>query len=360
MASTSLSGPKKTSLDEYFPVRPAFATKGKAVVVWANYFPVQVKTSVFWKYHLELQEKTQSGSTKEVKGRKLQLVIEQLIDQLGGKQKAIASEYKSALISLEKLDLSENPIRVEIPREGGEDNDVFAVTLNGPNEASMSELTSYLGTQDRGPEDRLFPRFPECVDALNIIMGYTPRSKNSISAVGSARFFPFAKDGPNPLASEADLWQADMRPLIAARGFFQSTRIATGRLLLNANVTCGVFKLSGPVTEVFQRLGISNVDFGQVSYQDLQKLKNVAKFLPKTRVKVKMIVGNGKEVLRNKAIFNLAQKSKLMRLRGEHPPRIHARVRDFAGPNDVSFWKEEEKRYCTVTEHFKQSKCPCI
>lgn len=356
MASTSLSGPLKPSTEMSFPIRPAFATAGAKVTVWANYFPLQVKPPVFWKYHLDLLEKSQSGSTKEVKGRKLQLVIQKLIDQLGSKQTAIASEYKSVLVTVEKLSLSENPVRVELPREGGEGNDVFAVTLNGPTEASMSELANYLSTQYSANNDS--PKFPECVDALNIIMGFTPRSRDNISAIGSARFFPFAKDGRNnPLSFEADLWQADRRPLIAARGFFQSTRIATGRLLLNANVTCGVFKLAGPLPEIFIRLGLDNLNFADPNL-NTKGLREVAKFLPKTRVQVKMIVGDGKkskEVWRNKAIFNLAMKSKLSRVQGAHPPVANV-ARDYAGPYEVSFWKEDENRYCTVAEHFKKSK----
>lgn len=353
MASTSLSGPKTIAGREYFPVRPAFGNRGTAVVVWANYFSIKVKdTNVFYKYNIEVLERTESGSTKEVKGRKLQLVIQKLVDQLVSEAKPIASEYKSALVALEELELAENPVRVEIPREGGEGDDVFAVTLHEPRQYSMDQLADYLTTQDRGAEDHLFPRYPEWVDSLNIVMGYTPRSNADISAVGSARFFPFSKTQQNPLSSESSLWEESLRPLIAARGFFQSTRIATGRLLLNANVTCGVFKLAGPLTEIFERLKLDNIALASP-----KMLREAAKFLPKTRVRVKMIVGKGKEIWKNKAIFNLAMKSKITRMRVPNPPQVNPKIKEFAGPNDVKFWKEEEKRYITVAEHFRQSEC---
>ena len=122
-------------------------------MVWANYFSIKVKdTNVFYKYNIEVLERTESGSTKEVKGRKLQLVIQKLVDQLVSEAKPIASEYKSALVALEELELAENPVRVEIPREGGEGDDVFAVTLHEPRQYSMDQLADYLTTQDRGAE----------------------------------------------------------------------------------------------------------------------------------------------------------------------------------------------------------------
>ena len=358
MASTSLSNQRA---NQCFPVRPAFGTAGDAVVVWANYFPLKVTSSVLWRYTLEVadvsakkgsQGSAQKGSAgRDVKGRKLFLVICRLLKELDSKV-PIATEFRSQLIAAEKLDLPAQPIRIELPFESDPDkSDIFNIHINGPFEVPLAELAAYLHSQDRGPDDKLFPRFPGCVDALNIVFGHMPRSRSDqITPVGSARFFPF--EGPETAARDLN----GGRPLVALRGFFQSSRISTGRLLLNVNPTCGTFKASGPLDAIMD--GLQLAVMGQPNLQSWQRssLNELAKVLPKTRVAVTMIVGSPpKKITRKKAIHQLVRKSKLPR-KGSKVPRATSN-KEFLGPKDVEFWREENGsgEYVTVYDHYKES-----
>lgn len=343
---------QQSSHGELFPVRPAFGTQGNAVIVWANYFAVDVEADVYWKYTVAAVERLANGQPKEVKGRKLHLVMQKVCDHFGN-EADVATEYKSQLISLQKLKIEANPFRMELPRESATEADIFEITINGPVEARMDLLANYLKSQERGPERNVFPRFPECVDALNVILGHGPRGKlDEISAVGSARFFPFG-----PTTSESfyrDLMDQSYRPLIAARGFFQSARISTGRLLLNTNVTCGVFKVSGPLANMFDKLGVSNVNGGDYV---TRTLRTASKFLPKTRVLVKFKLADGTVVKRTKAIYSLVTSWNVPKT-GDHPPKVTTLGNGFAGPNDISFWLDNDKgggEYVTVFKYFKNS-----
>ncbi|KAI6781014.1 stem cell self-renewal protein Piwi [Emericellopsis cladophorae] len=363
-ARTGNSLDQKSVGSDFFPLRPAFGTDGTKVVVWANYFPISVSKSTFWKYTVEVSEvKEGSKGGKEVKGRKLHLVLDALVKTLEGTKSVAATEYKSQLVSTKKLDLKAGPVRIELPWQDGEGVDIYHATINGPTEVDMDQLSKYLTAQDHSSDDHSFPRYPESIDALNVILGHTPRTNLSgVSAVGSKRFFPIGSG--NPLTSEVELFSSnpyelgDARPLIASRGFIQSARISTGRLLLNANVTCGVFKVSGPLTRIFDNLSLRGLDFTNLSKEHKIILRNAAKILPKTRVKVTMMVrgkaGGLKKVLKMKAINALVSKHNKSK-HGDHPPKVDVKVSEFAGPRQVQFWLEEngQGKWVSVFDHFK-------
>ncbi|XP_044715133.1 argonaute linker 1 domain-containing protein [Hirsutella rhossiliensis] len=199
---------------------PPLQARGQPVTLWSNYFNVTFKPMVLYKYTFEFVQ----AASREVKGRKLYFAVRELLATLKAADKTLvlATEYKSQLVSLQKLKLAENPVRFRLAVEtSGDKWDVIEATIHGPTEAPLDALLKY---------------YPDVVDALNVILGHGPRSKlHDISAVGSARFFPFGKD-----EAATNLFQ-DFHQLIAARGFFQSARLGTGRLLLNANVSHGVF-----------------------------------------------------------------------------------------------------------------------
>ena len=303
---------------------------------------------MYWGYALNVVEIRQDGSNKEPKGRKLHLVIEQLLSLLRSQNKNIlgmATEYKSKLVTTHQLELQQNPVRVQLRVEGQDDKfDNFDVSISGPTEARVSDMIQYLQSQDRGPDALVFPRFPETLDALNVILGTTPRSKlDAISAVGSARFFPVAG---HPSAMETVLGQ--YRPLLAGRGFFQSTRYGTGRLLLNVNPTHGVFKAHGKLVDIFRLYeGYLN---------NYPALKTLNKVLSKSRASVQFQAPNGKPYTKVKAIQSLVTKS-----RGftgtDKKPKWKAQG-EFAGPKDIEFWLDEANggRYISVYDHYRSSK----
>ncbi|KJZ68416.1 hypothetical protein HIM_12193 [Hirsutella minnesotensis 3608] len=255
--------------------------------------------------------------------------------------------------------------------------------------------------------DDSIPKHPDVVDALNVIFGHGPRSKlHAISAVGSARFFPFGEgesvtnldqdfhcerlvwsffnkqmpwyclskakgketearghassrdlypNGPGKTGSTISGPARDIHQLIAARGFCQSARLGTGRLLLNANVTHGVFRASGRLSDLFDKFQIQPTQ--AFNAQAVRKLKAFAKFLPKTRVWVDMILSNGTEVRRTKAIHGLVSQSELSRQRPiDGKPLKFIGNFEYPGPRQVQFWLDDGKstgRYITVFDYFK-------
>lgn len=360
MGKVDLSGSSKQSQAgaELFPYRPAYATSGQNVTVWANYFKVQVKTPVLWRYTVDITQKVpppKAGST--VKGRKLALVMQKVYDHFASSTRALATEYKSQLISLDKLKLDSQSVSIELPRESGDEKGVFDVKINGPIELRMGDMQDYLKAQDRGHEANLFPRFPECVDALNIILSTRSRGLiDNMSVVGHARYFPFGPETPADF--QCNLMRESGRPLIASRGFFQSTRLGTGRLLLNTNVTCGVFRVSGPLVKIFQDLGWQLSYQGRPNHAAMRQIRQGAGLLAKARVQVKFKDSKGTLIKRNKAIYGLvARKDFNRRAKGkdDHPPIIEGDA-DYPGPTKIKFWLQDESgagKYVTVAQHFK-------
>lgn len=340
---------------DHFPVRPSFGTNGVPVLLWANYFAVKVKPETYFKYTMKFSIRMGDGTYKiaELKGRKLRLVVQEVIANLKIKypKAAFATDFKSQLISLKPLEQAETLVTLA----DGPTPDVYQVEFNGPTEARVSDMNAWLNAMNQTSDDLIYPRFPETVDALNVILGFGSRSKDSISAVGSARVFPFDKmvEGDN-IARLA----SDMRPLIAARGIFHSTRLGTGRLLLNANVTHGVFKVSGPALNIFQQWGLRPMTQAQARSPQARQLSMVAKFLPKTRVTVEMKVENGKIVNRNKAIYGLAKASEIARsFKGDHPPQFKPGM-EYPGPAHVNFWLDNGKgggQYISVQDYYMNS-----
>ncbi|KAM0307489.1 hypothetical protein HYE67_000838 [Fusarium culmorum] len=380
-----------------FPPRPAFGNKGRPVTLWANYYQIDTNIPMLFKYTIsvkeivaESEEKTdeptvaqpkgkgkgkgkpgkpkKSGSV-EVKGRKLFLVIKETLNELTKKDKSLllATEFKSQLISLRKLDLGlDNSFQVNLPSSANPDKtEVFEVTLNGPAVARVDEMLKYvksntsashdapgkLADDDDAAKALAFPKFPDVVDALNVIFGFGPRSNEDISAVGNSRFFSFKNGG---ICRDMSMRG---RPLQAVRGTFQSVRLGTGRLLLNTNITVGIFKISGNCAKLFQDLNVFEAQKSEWRKVNNAKLMN--KFLPKTRVLATMKFANDKKVKRRKAIYSLAYAPEIERAcRGnDHPPRF-TKGYEYPGPSNVSFYMVSDSKgtgeYITVREFYKR------
>lgn len=353
----------------HFPPRPAYGSNGRSVVLWTNYFKVNLKFDAFYKYSMKAKkvsaprpESKKGGKAgageKEIKGREMFFVVKAVLAKLLEEDKTIvvATEFKDKLITPKQLNLVANPITVEVPRsEGSDDMDTYSVQIHGPTEIRVDDVRQYLTSMADGPagaDAMSFPRFPDISDALNVILGHKPRSDHiKTAAIGSSRFFPFGDD--KVIQTLTQNWRA----LAAARGYFQSARLATGRVLVNANVTHGVFRISGRMTEILDSLQVRAVSKSEG--MEMRKLRAFGKFLPKTRVWYSFKLANGKSVRRTKAIRGLANSSELFR-KGKsmaHPPKFDANW-EFGGPKNVQFWIDSGKggRYITVFDYYKQSK----
>ncbi|KAJ4150157.1 hypothetical protein LMH87_010920 [Akanthomyces muscarius] len=269
--------------------------------------------------------------------------------------KLVISEFKSQIVSLKELHLSHNPVRVELLEDALEDGadprrDEFDVELLQAMPVNLSEVLNHVASMTLPKDDNVFPRHPEEVDVLNMILGFRPRSNiDGVSVVGSSRFFPLGSE------AKSQALTVDWRPLIAARGFFQSTRLATGRLLLNTQVTHGVFRLSGRATEIFETLSIKPFQNNAQNYRHLKTVKAFSKCLSKVRALVTFKTASGREVKRVKTIEGLVFASEMSRKRsnrGRNADRFTSGW-ELCGPAHVEFWKADENRHVTVKEHFE-------
>lgn len=407
----------KGPFDEHLPARPAFGDKGKSIVVFANYFCITAKARKVYKYGLKVtkviseeQKKGKGFKESDVRGRKLQLVIAKFIEEIrnGGelalndalkqekkssrvlskaqkqgndetiasaeeelariraniaelrlvkdeankRNNQLVSEFKSQIVSLEPLAANQSSTRVVLSEPSIEDNEPpreehFDVALLEPTEVDLADITKYVASMVVAKDDSVFPRHPEIVDVLNMILGFRPRSNmDGVSVVGGSKFYALGAD--KQIAS-----LGIERPIIAARGFFQSARSGTGRLLLNTQVTHGVFKSSGPATELWNaRFGGTPGTRPQNKFAQLKWCKTFSKGITKARAVVTFKTESGREVKRVKTVEGLVFST-------DFPPKPKPEQNrcnplwELCGPKHVEFWIAKEKRYTTVHKHFK-------
>lgn len=145
-----------------FPTRPAYGTRGAEVVLWTNSFALQIKTTPFCKYTLEVERVPTEGAkstanppkTKgaksavhptEVKGRKLARLVELALQKVRGSVKAV-TEFKSQVVSLEPLAFPDASQSVEVLYTDEGRETPFRVKFNGPGHVDVGGLIAYLGS----------------------------------------------------------------------------------------------------------------------------------------------------------------------------------------------------------------------
>ncbi|KZL81875.1 piwi domain-containing protein [Colletotrichum incanum] len=313
------------------PRRPAYGTLGNKVLLWANYFRLTVNPDVIYRYNFEVRKgetkekeptSTEKGKSKgkgkpqggasdgasaTIPARKLRIILQHALEELRKLEPGaiVATEFKSQLVSLKKLKLAINPIRVIFKQENSDRQESYSVKIVGETEAPLADMKEYIKTMiDKSdPDEAHFPRFATSVDALGVILGYTPRNSDQVTAIGKGRFFPWG-----PGAASSQLGYND--PLTAIRGYFQSVKLGTGRVLLNVNVTHGVFKTPVNVSELCRWFHVAV--FGQgnpvTARNARMRLRTLSKFLARTRVTVKFRDSNNKEITGKKTILGLADR----------------------------------------------------
>ncbi|KAI0518080.1 ribonuclease H-like domain-containing protein [Xylaria bambusicola] len=339
--------------DSWFPRRPAFGTQGASVILWANYFKLDASAKVaLLKYSLKVSEKSKpkdpsketpkgkgakGGQRKprEAKGKKLHSIIKSALDQVAGSV-TFATEFKDQVISLAPFTLPDDHIVTVQYRDEGRD-DVYEVKFHGPTTVDLPGLFDYLKTMQEPAGEVTFPKYADAIDAISIITGFYARSNEGTAALGRSRYFPLK------LANEQyELGYPDFNRII--RGYFQSARPATGRLLLNANVAHGVFRPKGLVSDLIDQF---NHNYAYIN-KSLGKLRGQCKVLSedkdpkKTRFYQKLICG-------------LADPSDGT---GSNRPKVRERG---AGAKDVQFYLQapapaglQGNAYCSVADYYKK------
>ena len=352
-----------------FPSRPAFGSKGKKIVVFANYFPITIKKGLkVFKYTINVykvpppEEEDTSGKGKakarpqnvEVKGQKLYMAVWAALKKLEAEDQLIASEFKSQVIFTIKPDLGNMEVEVDVPMtkvfEEGQRVDKCVVKFYGPQTVFIDDLLRYLETgRDTPGEEGQFPHYPIHVDTLNVVVGHQPRMNSDETApLGSSRFFAI---GENTVFQDLRGRHGGGNPLVALRGYFKSVRLGTGRLMLNVNVAHCVFKLGGNLAEIMDNLSISAPKAKDHNDRPIQLF---ARFLNKSRLRVSMQLDSGKKVHRPKTVYGFASRRDAIGM--ANGPKFAGPDRNFYPPGDVSFYmsKDGEGTYKTVKSYFKE------
>lgn len=301
------------------PIRPAYGTKGKEVILWANSFQLHIKTTTLHKYALEVTEIPYEGASSRAsvpkpKGRKLQSIIQGALDHVGPAV-PIVSEYKSSFVSTQPLQLPDDKT-LQIPYTDEGRDSTYKIIFHGPIDIRVGDLLTYLSTMQNSPTS--FPVHEDVIDALGVVLGHRSRAHEDMASLGSSRHFPLRI----PSETSSLGWPEYTKIL---RGYFQSVRPATGRVLLNTNVSHGVFKFSGPIPTLMREYDLNSED----------SLHKLSKAIEGTRCKVQVLLD------RTVADSKSPKKAKSGSSKGPAKPAGVARIREtairgLAAPNDAS------------------------
>ena len=287
-----------------------------------------------------------------VKGKKLGQIIKLLL-QLPGYvnfRNDIVTDFKSTLISRTRLNPSEAEREVKYKAEGEDeplaDAMIYQLNVVETGTLTVAELMDYLNSTN------LVSTYTEklpILQALNIFLGHYGKSSNEIATIGKGKSFSLP-GGAAKLGLEVGL--------SALRGFFSSVRVATCRILVNVNVSYGVF-----YDDI--RLDTLIIHYLDTRSFDLVKIQS---FLKRVRVKVQHLREKtneaGESIPRVRTIYGFANTTDGQG--GDHPPRVSKLgagsrnveffLRDTSGTQSSSSTSDKKQSKSSKTGTFSQKK----
>ena len=317
-----------------YPPRPGFGTNGQKVTLFSNHFELETRPNlILYLYDVTVKP--------DLVGRKMGQLFNLLLEQphFRPHTNSIASDKRKFLVSCTKLD----NVRVQIPHMMEDESTPSAkstthqVTVELKGAFTLSQLIGYLSSTTLGA-----PSFDKgsFLQALNIFLSNFAQKKPGIQPVGSSKCFDLKAINDNQQSWDLG---AGLR---AVRGYFNSIRVATGRILVNVNVSHIAIYNAGPLPELMNAYGTF----------DKGKLDG---FLWGVRVKLLHIKGKEKKGVyypRIKTVIGLATPKDGLDKKGkpteEHPPRVKKLG---AGAKDVEFWLNTENKYISVFDYFKKT-----
>lgn len=298
-----------TSQDVVLPRRPAYGTAGNATIVWANFFSVNIKARTLYKYALTVTRpadlKKQTAGSKKPAGQVLGKVRREVVRKaLAEVQKrntkaVIVSEFKAQVVSSADLSLPDDrSVKVQHVGSGRKKAEDYVVQFADTEAIDIGNLLTWLSTMDDRLDPTTFPKFSATIDAIGVIIGHQARVSDDVVPLGSARFYP---SETRPGAEFEQL--SALRQIV--RGFFLSARPATGRLLINLNVTAGIFCRSGSLdvllVDLFREVNLQAGDYRTFKWIGVnRKLKRV-------KMEVCMWEKDGKERWVERSITGLSK-----------------------------------------------------
>ncbi|KAI0390066.1 ribonuclease H-like domain-containing protein [Xylariaceae sp. FL0594] len=259
----------------------------------------------------------------EATGRKLKQIVRLLLDspELASAKEDVVTDFKSTLISRKKI--TDQTIRIRYRSEGEDEPSDKAtdydVKLLYTNTCSADDLVQHLTSTNLSNQyDQKLPM----IQAFNIFLNHYSKSADTLTTIGANKTFLISSITDR--SSSYSLGDC----LTAVRGYFASVRAATGRILVNVNVSNGAFYQAGPLEDFI------------LGFDQSKGLRQFELLVKKLRIRTTHLKErknkSGAVIIRPKTIIGIANTEDGKKL--EHPPRVKMHG---AGPKDVEFWLEE-------------------
>lgn len=195
----------------------------------------------------------------------------------------------------------------------------------------VRDLISHINSSSAGAH---YAGHQQVVQMLNIIMCKAPNEAASVAKLPGNKFYPH--QGLRGANNHPDIDFEELAGgLVALRGYFSSVRCATGRMLLNLNVTSGAFYQTVSVMDLLAKFGNTDPEQREIF---VRKLKVLYERPGKSPVKSeKTIIGFAKTP-------NVKNPKKVKRFGNAHEVKFE--YQDLSGPS-------AQKRETSVFEFFK-------
>lgn len=298
------------------PLRPGYGTLGNKVILRTNYFQVMLSDKDLQLFRYQVQVVKEPNAARKRK-RAFELFIQDA-PCLSGLRHAVATDNRTTLITIKKLDLGPEDRGVYVvpyydAEEDGPDprKDPLTFNIQYVKALSVQELLTYLSDTSGNAH---YDDKDELLQSLNIAMARKPSSSPGVAVLPKAnKFFPTSQN-PGDLGGG----------LIALRGYYTSVRTSTLRLLINVNSITAAFYVPGPLLGLIRKFR-SEAGSGSLT-----------NFLKGVQVELTHLK-TGKGLPKKRVISGLARK----------PVAANAR--------QISFRYEDAKRDVTIEEYFRLS-----
>lgn len=349
------------------PYRPNYGSQGEEVTLWANYFHLQFPGLKLHKYNISIQDQKKVNKDKKddgkVTGRKAMDIFQVILQQVrrdNGKV-VFATDFKQKIVATTPFNLL--PATVVYPVAQGARSRKYDLTISHQ-PIDVEDLLRFLNNQAQTPRLLLnpnpnsnasgFPFHQDIIDAIGTITSHTSRESGDIVTVGRSRFFSKTNQSLRKMIGVSNVLQI-------LKGFSQSVRPATGRLLLNVNVTHGVFRCPGSISHLLETLG-------GYKRESLQKLDRI---ISKARVRYRVPVKGPQQPWKVVTIAGLARNTDKCGDQSKDPKFKVGKVAGFWTASEVEFCVKkppnkvvparpaqglEWDKYYTVSDYYSKSK----
>lgn len=306
--------------DAALPFRPDYGTKGRAIVLRANFHEISFHESAkFYSYRIALKPDAPRRDTKRV--------FWKLMNESPFKDLSPTTDGSTEIVTLRKLPQIKD-IEMFLDVEGNGRGDGHGANLRKKYTVKISEggvidqARLIRDLRNKTVQGKIVDE-DVIIRALNIVMAKQPYNDEGTVITGKTRNKYFWIDGRKQSANLGG-------GLECIRGFYSSVRLSAGRILLNLNVNHSAFFATGDLSQLIR-------DFWRVFGPDNQLLN---RYIKGVRVEIthlpKVKNEKGELAYRQKSIWGLATMSDGRK--GANPPR----VKEYgATPEGVMFFVQD-------------------